>query len=78
MAEDDHYRLAMLVASAAERLQRSDTSVCVIGPATPVEDVVRIFRAWNVPGTLFAPGDIERLIRAANLGWTPAVAEGEL
>lgn len=71
--DDEHYRLAMLVATAAERLQRSDTSVYIIGPSTPVEDVVRICRAWNVPGTPFTPEEVERLIAEANLGWTPAV-----
>lgn len=73
MTEDEHYRLAMLVSAAAERLQHSDTSVYVIGASTPVEDVVRIFRAWNVPGVPIPPDEVERLIRAANLGWTPAM-----
>jgi hypothetical protein len=73
MTEDGHYRLAMLVGAASTRLQHSDTSVYVIGASTPVEDAVRIFRAWNVPGTLFPPEEVERLIAEADLGWAPAI-----
>lgn len=74
-ADPDHWRTSNLVAQASERLRGGRSFVYTIGTGVPIEDVIRIFRVWNTPGTPFSPDEIEALIHAADLSWTgPAVA----
>lgn len=74
MDDDAWWRLASLSGSAADRL-RGSMFVYYIGPSTPIEDAIRIFRAWNVPGTPFDPDEVERLIRGADLTWDPPATD---
>lgn len=73
--EEDRWRTVMLCAQAETRIRRAESSVYVIGSGVRVEEAVRIFQAWNMPGVPIPPDEVERLIRDIDTEWeAPALA----
>lgn len=74
-SDEGLWRLIQLMGDAENRIgQNGRLVVYAIGNDADPDAAVAIFRSWNVPGVPIPPDEVEALIRAADLSWTPATS----